>query len=144
MPEFAQAADGLHPAKDLFYEFPFPLTDVIARMPRGPAIDRTPADLLSNVGRDGPDTDSGHKACHIVALVRPDRAARRRAGLQQQRRCLAFGGPRRVSRAGVGDKSLSIVQEHVAQLRQLGFLPLALPMQHRVCRESPVKGDKMP
>ena len=50
MPEFAQAADGLHPAKDLFYEFPFPLTDVIARMPRGPAIDRTPADLLSNVG----------------------------------------------------------------------------------------------
>ena len=77
MPEFAQAADGLHPAKDLFYEFPFPLTDVIARMPRGPAIDRTPADLLSNVGRDGPDTDSGHKACHIVALVRPDRAARR-------------------------------------------------------------------
>ena len=35
MPEFAQAADGLHPAKDLFYEFPFPLTDVIARMPPG-------------------------------------------------------------------------------------------------------------
>ena len=61
MPEFTQAADGLHPAKDLFYEFPFPLTDVIARMPRGPAIDRTPANLLCDVGRDGPDTDSGHK-----------------------------------------------------------------------------------
>ena len=38
MPELAQAPDGLHPSKDLFHEFPFPLTDVIARMPRGPAI----------------------------------------------------------------------------------------------------------
>ena len=33
MPELAQAADGLHPAEDLFHEFSFPLTHVIARMP---------------------------------------------------------------------------------------------------------------
>ena len=46
MPELAQAADGLHPAEDLFHEFSFPLTHVIARMPRGPTVDRTPADLL--------------------------------------------------------------------------------------------------
>ena len=32
MPELAQAADGLHPAEDLFHEFSFPLTHVIARM----------------------------------------------------------------------------------------------------------------
>ena len=43
MPELAQAADGLHPAEDLFHEFSFPLTHVIARMPRGPTVDRTPA-----------------------------------------------------------------------------------------------------
>ena len=42
MPELAQAADGLHPPKDLFDELSFPLADVIARMSRGPAIDRTP------------------------------------------------------------------------------------------------------
>ena len=71
MPELAQAPDGLHPSKDLFHEFPFPLTDVIARMPRGPAIDRAPADLLRHVGRDVPDADVGHEARHIVALVRP-------------------------------------------------------------------------
>ena len=34
MPELAQAADGLHPAEDLFHEFSCPLTHVIARMPR--------------------------------------------------------------------------------------------------------------
>ena len=52
MPELAQAADGLHPAEDLFHEFSFPLTHVIARLPRGPTVDRTPADLLRHVGRD--------------------------------------------------------------------------------------------
>ena len=51
MPELAQAADGLHPAEDLFHEFSFPLTHVIARMPRGPTVDRTPADLLRHVRR---------------------------------------------------------------------------------------------
>ena len=53
MPELAQAADGLHPPEDLLHELPFPLTHVIARMPRGPAIDRAPAGLLSHVGREG-------------------------------------------------------------------------------------------
>ena len=39
--DLAQAADGLHPAEDLFHEFSFPLTHVIARMPRGPTVDRS-------------------------------------------------------------------------------------------------------
>ena len=73
MPELAQAADGLHPAEDLFHEFSFPLTHVIARMPRGPTVDRTPADLLRHVGRDVLDAHVGNEARHIVALVRPDR-----------------------------------------------------------------------
>ena len=85
MPELTQAADGLHPAKDLFHEFPFPLTHVVARVPRRPAIDRAPAHLLRHVGRDGSGTHGGNEAHHIVALVRPDRATRRRTGLQQQR-----------------------------------------------------------
>ena len=57
MPELAQAADGLHPAEDLFHEFSFPLTHVIARMPRGPTVDRTPADLLRHVGRVSAPTE---------------------------------------------------------------------------------------
>ena len=94
MPELAQTTDGLHPPKDLFHEFSFPLTHVITRMPGGPTINRPPADLLRHVGRDVPDADIGDEARHIVALVCSDRAARRRAGLQQQCRRLAFGGPR--------------------------------------------------
>ena len=104
MPELAQTTDGLHPPKDLFHEFSFPLTHVITRMPGGPTINRTPADLLRHVGRDVPDADIGDEARHIVALVCSDRAARRRAGLQQQCRRLAFGGPRRVGRTDVGDE----------------------------------------
>ena len=38
MPELAQTTDGLHPPKDLFHEFSFPLTHVITRMPGGPAL----------------------------------------------------------------------------------------------------------
>ena len=85
MPQLPQASDGLHPPKDLFHELPFPLTDVIARMPRGPAVDRTPASLLRHVGRDLQHADVSHKARHVVTLVRPDRTAGGRAGLQQQR-----------------------------------------------------------
>ena len=48
MPD-AQTTDGLHPPKDLFHEFSFPLTHVITRMPGGPTINRTPADLLRHV-----------------------------------------------------------------------------------------------
>jgi hypothetical protein len=51
MPELAQPADGLQPPKDLFDELPFALTDVIARMPRRPAIDRTPLRQFSGDGR---------------------------------------------------------------------------------------------
>ena len=75
MPQLPQATDGLHPPKDLFHELSFPLTDVIARMPRGPAVDRTPASLLRHVGRDLQHADVVHKARHVVALVRPDRTA---------------------------------------------------------------------
>ena len=94
MPELAQAADGLHPPEDLLHELPFPLTHVIARMPRGPAIDRAPAGRLEGQ----------------VALGRAGRV----------------GGP------DVGDEPVPMVQQHVAQIRQLGFLARAFPMQHRL------------
>ena len=62
MPELTQVADGLHSAKDLFHEFPFPLTHVVALVPRRPAIDRAPAHLLRHVGRDGSGTHGGNEA----------------------------------------------------------------------------------
>ena len=58
---------------------------IVARMPRGPTVDRTPADLLRHVGRDVLDAHVGNEARHIVALVRPDRAARGGAGLEPGR-----------------------------------------------------------
>ena len=104
MPELAQAADGLHPAEDLFHEFSFPLTHVLARMPRGPTVDRTPADLLRHVGRDVLDAHVGNEARHIVALVAPTVLPGEALASSNSTRRVAFGGPRRVGRADVGDK----------------------------------------
>ena len=39
MPEFAQPAEGLHPAEDLLDQFSLALADGIARVPRGPPVD---------------------------------------------------------------------------------------------------------
>ena len=103
MPELAQAADGLHPAEDLFHEFSFPLTYVIARMPRGPTVDALPRTFCATWGV----TSWTRTSATIVVLVRPDRAARGGAGLQRPRRV------RPPSRAQTCDKPLSIVQQHV-------------------------------
>jgi membrane protein len=43
VPQLAQQADGLHPAKALLDQLPFLLTDRVARMTRRPRIDRTAA-----------------------------------------------------------------------------------------------------
>src|SRR6266540_4863675 len=43
MAQLAEAADGFHPAKHLFHQLAFPLTDGIAGGPCGPAVDRTAA-----------------------------------------------------------------------------------------------------
>src|SRR4051812_15982715 len=41
MPQLSQPADRLHPAEDLFDEFPTLLTGRVALVPRRPAVDRT-------------------------------------------------------------------------------------------------------
>src|SRR5436190_23016577 len=51
MAELPEPADGLHPAEALFDQFAFPLTDGIARMARGPLIDRTAAAVRRRVLR---------------------------------------------------------------------------------------------
>ena len=43
MAQFAETADGLHPAERLLDQFAFPLTDRVARMSRGASVDRAPA-----------------------------------------------------------------------------------------------------
>jgi hypothetical protein len=49
MPQLPQATDHLHPTKHLFHEFAFALAHGIARVPRGPAINRTEGLLLEAV-----------------------------------------------------------------------------------------------
>ena len=52
MAELPQPADGLHPSEDLLDQFALPLADLVAGMPGGSVVNRTPGDLLRDVGRD--------------------------------------------------------------------------------------------
>ena len=96
----------------------------LTRMPRGPTVDRTPADLLRHVGRDVLDAHVGNEARHIVALVRPDRAARGGAGLQQQHRRVAFGGPRRVVAQTLATSPCRLSSSTWPRYASLASLPL--------------------
>src|SRR6266850_5693399 len=62
MPELAQTADGLQPAKDLLDQFPFLLADRVAGMPRGPLVDRAAGNLLRDVRRDAERAHAGDEA----------------------------------------------------------------------------------
>src|ERR1700674_3356348 len=57
MPELAQPADGLQPAKDLLDQLPLPLADRVAGMTRGPIINGAARHLLRDVRRY---TQRGH------------------------------------------------------------------------------------
>src|SRR5450759_552983 len=79
MPQLPQAADGLHPAEDLFDQLPFLLADEVAGVPSGTAVDGAAFDLLRHVRRDAQGTHARDEAGDVEALVSTDGAARRRA-----------------------------------------------------------------
>src|SRR5688572_11441845 len=59
MPELAQAADGLQPAKHLLDQLPLLLADRVAGLTCGPNIDRAACDLLRDVRRDAERPHAG-------------------------------------------------------------------------------------
>src|SRR6266545_1862844 len=73
MAELAQTADRLQPAEDLLDQFPFLLTDRIARMPCGPLVDRAALDLLRDMRRDAERAHAGDETGDVEALITADR-----------------------------------------------------------------------
>src|SRR5688572_27118074 len=71
MPEFAQESHGLQPAEGLLDQFSLALTHGIARMARGPAIDRAPAGagVLGHVRRDAHPSHRTDPRPPVIQLV---------------------------------------------------------------------------
>ena len=62
MPELAQTTDGLHPPKDLFHEFSFPLTHVITRMGMSRALLKLSGSLVHDYATISDDSPSPNRA----------------------------------------------------------------------------------
>jgi len=76
LPQFAEAADGLHPAEDLFDALAHSLADLEARVASGPPINPGPAARLifrRDVRGNGELTNGVDEVPRIVALVGSER-----------------------------------------------------------------------
>src|SRR5258707_15590410 len=73
----AKQGDRLQPAKDFLDPFAPPLTEPVAGMPRGPAIDGTapPARVLRDVGGEAAGSHLRHQGARIVAAIGPQGGA---------------------------------------------------------------------
>ena len=73
--QLPQSADGLRPAKDLLDQLPLSLVDLVARMARGPDIDRAIWGLSRDVRGHLECADLVDEARHVVAFCRPRRCS---------------------------------------------------------------------
>src|SRR5271169_6692316 len=72
MPGFAQAADGLHPAEDLFHLFALDLTDGVARMADGAEVDGA-VNFACDVRSDLIRAQLAHQFLLVVTLIAAQR-----------------------------------------------------------------------
>src|SRR5512145_1742974 len=72
VPQLPQAADGFHPAEDLLDQFPLPLTDGVARMPRSAGVDPRSGVLLGHMWGDPALTHGPDKSSNVEMLVAAD------------------------------------------------------------------------
>src|SRR5712671_3639579 len=98
MTELPQSANGLQPAEDLFHALALPLTDLVARMARGPLVDGAAAVrvVLGHVRRHVQRAPVVDHASRVIVLVAADRDAAVPGDLRRHReRGVALGRPRR-------------------------------------------------
>ena len=116
--QFAEQPDRFHPSERLLDQFPFPLTDHVARMPGRATIDGRVLGLLRDVRRDVQIATGRDKAGDVVVLVPADGPAAPLAATQQDQRGFTFGRPGRGGRAYIDDQSMAVFREQVAQIRE--------------------------
>ena len=125
MSQFAEQPDRLHPAEGLLDFLPASLTERVAGMARGPAVNRTAAlgRVLRHMRRDPHRTDGGDPRRHVEALVAADReaAGRQRQFAEHVQGGIAFGRPRGVRDGRVDDEAMPILGQQVREVPQFGL-----------------------
>ena len=109
--ELPQAADGFHPTEDLLDQFPLPLADGVARMPRRAIVDPRSGVLLGHMRRDAEFARRPHKSVDVEMLIAADGGG---GGglLEHQQRRLPFAGARRRRRTDVGNQPIEAEQAY--------------------------------
>src|SRR5882762_92876 len=123
----AKQGDRLQPAKDFLDPFAPPLTEPVAGMPRGPAIDGTapPARVLRDVGGEAAGSHLRHEGARIGAAIGPQGGAGGHAVDHGQ--CgLPFRGARGGGDASLHHQPLAVVHPRMAEVAELGFVLVAL------------------
>jgi hypothetical protein len=73
VPGFAQAADGLEPAKGFFHPLPALAAHRVPFAPRGPAVHGAAGFLAGHMGLDAPFEQARHELVLGIGFVGPDR-----------------------------------------------------------------------
>src|SRR5271156_3983483 len=121
MTSLAQSGDGLEPAEDLFHSLAPPLTERVAGMASGAAVDRA-VELLRDVRGDVVGPQCAHQFLLIVTLVGAQRdPALARALRRHRQRRRGLGLAAGLRQAGVDHQAVAIVHLHVPRVAELGL-----------------------
>lgn len=134
-PEFdlAEQPHRLHAAEGLVDPFAFLLTDCVARVPRGPAINRTGPvrRVLGHMGRDLPCPKILHELLGVVVLIAPPQgdASGQRVGIHQGQGGVPLRGPRGGCHYRLNDQPVAVLHEDMPHETQFSLPPLRLLVQ---------------
>ncbi len=130
--DLAQQPYGFQPAEDLFNPFPFLLTDRLAGVPRGRAINRpgTVRRMLGHMRRDLPRPQILNELVGVIVLLAAQRdASGGGLGLDQGHRLLPLRRPGCRRHRGVDDQAVPVLHQHMAKKAQLRLLARGLLLQ---------------
>jgi hypothetical protein len=134
-PCLPKPSNHLDPAPNLFNPFPNPLTDLVARMTRCPAINRRSSSslrILSHVRRNLSAPEHGHKALRVIPLIRSQGPRtnplaplplQHRLGSFLLRRARSLGDPH------VHQKTIAILHQEMSSIAEFRLLPSTLAHQ---------------
>lgn len=132
MTRLAQQPHGLHRAENLLDPFAESLTHRVPGMPARPAIDRIAAALESDVRRFGRFANPLDTHALVIALVSADGAAAVIEVREHRQSGLAFGRARGGQGPGPHHEAVTVVDQHLAVVRQSGRLPVGFPKEAAV------------
>ncbi len=136
VPQLPEQPDGLVPAQALLHQLAAPLTDRVARVTRGAAVNGTApvGRVLRDVRRKVVRPRFLHEAVLVVELVASHSSApvSGRESVQLIQGRVHFRGARHNRHVSIAHQAMTVLHEHTALVAQLRFLALRLLGEARI------------